>query len=144
LQSNSRVTAESPTRAVSVPPAPVSRTDLATWIVAAIALWLVIQLHLLSGLLAGLLVYKLVDVLTPWLRLRAVSHERARVLAVTLIAAAVIAALVAISIGIVALLRNSGESLPDLMQKMAQIVEEARARLPAGLQVYIPDDAESL
>ena len=124
---------------------PISwRADIAAWIIAALVLGLVIELHLLSGLLAGLLVYKLVDVLTPWLRVRAISHDRARVLAVTLIAVAVIAALVGASLGIVTLLRNSGESLPQLLQKMAQILEDARARLPAGLQVYIPDDTESL
>jgi predicted PurR-regulated permease PerM len=98
----------------------------------------------LSALLAGLLVFKLVDVLTPWLRVRALSRDSARTLAVTLIASTVIAALIAIGIGVVALMRSSGESIPLLMQKMAQIIEDARAILPAGLQVYIPDDAESL
>jgi predicted PurR-regulated permease PerM len=91
-----------------------------------------------------LLVFKLVDVLTPWLRVRALSRDSARTLAVTLIASTVIAALIAIGIGIVALMRSSGESVPLLMQKMAQIIEDARAILPAGLQVYIPDDAEAL
>ena len=52
-------------------PTPVTRADTAAWIVVALALVLIIELHLLSGLLAGLLVFKLVDVLTPWLRLRA-------------------------------------------------------------------------
>jgi predicted PurR-regulated permease PerM len=126
------------------PISPVTRADIVAWIVAAIALGLVIQLHLLSGLLAGLLVYKLVDVLTPWLRLRALGRDGPRVLAVTLIAAAVIAALVGIALGAVALLRNSGETLPLLMQRMAQIVEDARAMLPAALHAYIPDDAAAL
>ena len=115
-------------------PKPVTRADIAAWLVAALALGLIIKLHLLSALLAGLLVFKLVDVLTPWLRLRALGRDGPRVLAVTLIATAVIAALVGIGIGIVALLRNSGESVPLLMQKMAQIIEDARAILPAGLR----------
>ncbi len=125
-------------------PISVTRTDVATWIVAAVALGLIIELHLLSALLAGMLVFKLVDVLTPWLRLRALSRDGARVLAVTLIAAAVIGALVAICIGVMTLLRNSGESFPELMQKMAQIIEDARASLPASLQVYVPENAQEL
>ncbi|HTU66591.1 MAG TPA: AI-2E family transporter [Steroidobacteraceae bacterium] len=129
---------------VSPPATPVTRTDLIGWIVTAIALGLVIQLHLLSALLAGLLVYKLVDVLTPWLRIRELDRNVARALAVTLIATAVIAALVGIGIGIVAVLRNSGETLPLLMQKMAQIVEETRGKLPAALHDYIPEDAVTL
>jgi predicted PurR-regulated permease PerM len=123
---------------------PVTRADIAAWILAALALGLIIELHLLSALLAGLLVYKLVDVLTPWLRVRALSRDGARTLAVTLIASTVIAALIAIGIGIVALMRSSGESVSLLMQKMAQIIEDTRAILPAGLQAYIPDDAEAL
>src|SRR3954468_9192962 len=116
----------------SAVPQPVTRADFAAWIVAAIALGLIIELHLLSALPAGLLVFKLVDVLTPWLRLRALGRDGPRVLAVTLIATAVIAALVGIGIGITTLLRNSGESVPLLMQKMAQIIEDTRAILPEG------------
>jgi len=129
---------------ISAAPTPVTRADIAAWIVVALALILVIELHLLSGLLAGLLVFKLVDVLTPWLRLRALGRDGSRVLAVTLIATAVIAALIGIGIGIATLLRNSGESVPLLMEKMAQIIEDARAILPAGLQTYVPEDSETL
>jgi predicted PurR-regulated permease PerM len=129
---------------MSTPNAPVSRADIVGWVLTAIALGLVIQLHLLSALLAGLLVFKLVDVLTPWLRLRALGRDGPRVLAVTLIATAVIAALVALAAAGVATLRNSGQTLPLLMQKMAQIVEETRGKLPAALHDYIPDGAVAL
>jgi predicted PurR-regulated permease PerM len=122
----------------------VTRSDIAAWVVSAIALGLVIQLHLLSALLAGLLVYKLVDVLVPLLRVKQMSRDRARVLAVTLIATAVIAALVGLGVAGVTLLRNSGETLPLLMQKMAQIVEESRDKLPAAFHDYFPDDAAAL
>jgi predicted PurR-regulated permease PerM len=128
----------------SAAPRPVTRADIAAWLLVALALGLIIKLHLLSGLLAGLLVFKLVDVLTPWLRVRALGRDGSRVLAVTLIASAVIAALIGIGIGIATLLRNSGESIPLLMQKMAQIIEDARAILPAGLQAYVPEDGETL
>src|SRR6478735_9278337 len=122
---------------------PVSRSDIAAWLIAAVVLVLIIELHLLSALIAGLLVFKLVDVLTPWLRLSALGRDGPRVLAVTLIASAVIAALVGIGIGLATLLRNSGESVPLLMEKMAQIIEDARAILPAGLQTYVPEDSET-
>jgi predicted PurR-regulated permease PerM len=123
---------------------PVTRADITAWILVAIALGLIIELHLLSALLAGLLVFKLVDVLTPWLKLRALGRDGPRVLAVMLIASAVIAALIGIGIGLVAILRNSGESVPLLMQKMAQIIEDARAILPTALQRYVPEDSETI
>ncbi|HET9472469.1 MAG TPA: AI-2E family transporter [Steroidobacteraceae bacterium] len=128
----------------SAVPKTVTRADIAAWVIAAIALALIIRLHLLSSLLAGLLVFKLVDVLTPWLRVRALGRDGSRVLAVTLIATAVIAALVGIGVGIAAFLRNSDESVPLLMQRMAQIVEDARAILPEGLRRYIPANTETL
>jgi predicted PurR-regulated permease PerM len=86
----------------------------------------------------------LVDLLTPRLRVYKIGRDGARALAVTLLATAVIAALVAIGIGIVTVLRNSGETLPLLMQKMAQIVEQTRDKLPAALHDFIPDDAVAL
>ena len=128
----------------SAVPAPVTRTDIAAWLIAALALGLVIKLHLLSSLLAGLLVFKLVDVLTPWLRVRALGHDWSRILAVTLIASVVIAALVGLGVGIVAFLRNSDESVPLLLQRMAQIIEDARAILPEGLRQYIPQNTAAL
>jgi predicted PurR-regulated permease PerM len=122
----------------------VGRADIAAWIIAALVLGLIIELHLLSSLIAGLLVFKLVDVLTPWLKVRAMDHDVARVLAVLLIASAVIAGLVGLGVALVTFIRNSGESVPELMQRMAQIIEDARALLPETLQGYIPDDTASL
>lgn len=123
---------------------PVTRADVVAWGVSALALGLVLRLRLLPALLAGLLVFELVNVLTPWLRLRPLGRDGPRLLAVTLIAAAVIAALVAAGLALAAFLRNSGESLTILMQRMAQIIEDARAQLPAGLLAYVPEDADTL
>jgi predicted PurR-regulated permease PerM len=125
-------------------PITMSRADIAAWVIAALILGLIIKLHLLSSLLAGLLVFKLVDVLTPWLRVRAMGHDVARVLAVLLIASAVIAGLVGLGLALATFIRDSGESVPLLMQRMAQIIEDARAILPAGLRGYLPDDTASL
>lgn len=129
----------------AIPPAqPVTRSDYAAWILAAVLLVLILKMHLLSALLAGLLVYKLVDVLAPWLRLRAIDRDSARMLAVALLATVVIAALVGIGIGIATVLRHSGETLPALLQRMAGIVEEARPNLPSWIATSVPEDAESL
>jgi len=122
----------------------VTRADIVAWGLSALALGFVIKLRLLPALLAGLLVFELVNVLTPWLHLRALGRDGPRVLAVTLIATVVVAALVAAGLGLTAFLRNSGESLPILMQKMAQIVEDGRVHLPAELLAHVPEDADTL
>jgi predicted PurR-regulated permease PerM len=122
----------------------VSRADVVGWALAALVLALTLHLHLLPALLAGLLVFELVRVLTPWLSLRALGRDGPRLLAVTLIASLVVAALVAAAIGLVAFLRNSGESLQILMQRMAQIVEDARTQLPPEWHQHVPKDADTL
>lgn len=122
----------------------VTRADLITWGIGAIVLGFALKLHLLPALLAGLLVFELVKLLTPWLRMRGLGRDGPRLLAVTLIASLVIAVLVTAGIGLVAFLRNSGESLSILMQRMAQIVEDARAHLPADLLTHAPQDADDL
>ncbi|NKF22352.1 AI-2E family transporter [Solimonas sp. C16B3] len=117
------------------------------WGLSGLALLLVIELHLLAALLAGLLVFELVKVLTPWLRLRRLGlddNDSPRLLAVALIATLVIAALAALGLAATAFLRNSGESLPILMQRMAQIVDDARQHLPDGLLAYVPADADAM
>ena len=122
---------------------PITRLDLYAWIGALIALVLVLQLHLLPALLAGLLVFELVNLLTPWFTIKALGRDGPRLVAVTLIATAVIAGLAAAGFGIAAIMSN-GQSLPLLMQRMAEIIENSRDRLPIWLLAYIPDDADSL
>ena len=123
---------------------PVTRADLIAWGLSALVLGLALVLHLLPALLAALLVYELVNVLTPRLRVSALGRDGPRLLAVALIATVVVGALVGAGVGLAAFLRNSGESLPILMQKMAQIVEDSRTHLPAALLARVPDDADTL
>ena len=122
----------------------VTRADIVAWGLGALALGITLELQLLPALLAGLLVFELVNLLTPWLRLRALGRDGPRLLAVTLIATVVVAALVAAGLGLAAFLRNGGDGLSILMQKMAEIVEDARTQLPAELLVRVPEDAETL
>lgn len=120
---------------------PATRYDLAAWILVGGGLLVVLRLHLLSALLAGLLVYELVHMAAP--RLRRLSGERARAWALTglaLLAAGAVAAAVA---GLVALVRGNGH-LPTVLEKMAESVGRARASLPASVSDYLPATADDL
>ncbi len=108
------------------------------------ALLLIIKWQLLPALLAGLVVYSLVHVLTPRLRVAALDGEGRRWLALGLVAAAVVAALTGIGIGITTFFRGSDESVPALFQRMAEIIEQSRERIPEWLQANLPDNAEHL
>lgn len=122
----------------------ISRYDLVTWCLFSGALLLVLYLGLLPALFAGLLVYTLVNVLVPTLRAPALGREGSSLLAVVLIATVVIALITVASLGLASFLRGSGESIPGLIQRMAEIIEGSRDLLPPWLLEYLPGDADAL
>jgi predicted PurR-regulated permease PerM len=121
---------------------PVSRYDVIAWCLFTGALLLLLVLKLLPALLSGLLVYALVNVLVPKLRMPTV--DRSRLLAVTLIAVVVITLITLAGFSLVSFLRGGGEDIPGLIQRMAEIIENSRGRLPTWLLQYLPTDADAL
>ncbi|MBK6658858.1 MAG: AI-2E family transporter [Proteobacteria bacterium] len=121
-----------------------SRYDIAAWILFGVGLLWLLFVHLLPSLLAGLLIFALVDALVPLLRKADTRHGTPRMLAVALIATIVIAATSAAILSLVSFMRNGGDNLPALIQRMAEIIEHSRASLPAWLLHYVPQDTEEL
>ena len=68
----------------------LSRADALSLAAAALAMVAVLYLHLLTALLAGLLVYELVHVLAARLRVASLGRESAKVVAVVLLAVIVV------------------------------------------------------
>lgn len=128
----------------TITPTEINRSDLYTWFFTIAILGLTLHLHLLSALIAGLLVYELVHVMASRLRQNRVEGDRAKILAVGLIAGLVIAAITASTIGVINFLRNGSDSLPALLQKLADIIEASRGQLPNWSLEYIPADADEL
>jgi predicted PurR-regulated permease PerM len=120
------------------------RYDVAAWGMAALALWLVLRLHLLAALLSGLLVYELVHFLAPRLYLGSRRHDKRKLAAVAVVTAIVVVSFTALIFAAVAFFRNEAGSLPALLQKMAEIIESSRAMLPEWARGHMPGDAEGL
>ncbi len=118
------------------------RYTIAAWVISACLLFLVLHLHLLAALLAGLLVYELVHIIVA--RLPLVHGTAGKLTAVSLLAVAIVVALVLAMVGLVAFLRSDAGSLPNLLQKMAEIIEGSRGKLPAWALDYLPSDADTL
>ena len=116
---------------------------IASYVMAAAALWLILHQGLLAALLSGLLVYSLVQLLAPKLGKKLVGR-RAQVVAVALLSAVIVATLIAAIWGAVAFFRSDAGSIPVLMKKMADILEASRSQIPAWLAAYVPVDAEAL
>jgi predicted PurR-regulated permease PerM len=125
-------------------PSTVSRLDLVSWSMMGGALFLIVQLHLIPALFAGLLVYQLVMVLTPLIRRKEISSDLAKVLIVAGIAVLVVAGVTAAIIGSIEFFRSGAGNLSALVQKLAEIIEQSRDRLPAWLLASIPESADEM
>lgn len=119
-------------------------TDKAAWIIMGCALLLVIHTRLLPALLAGLFVYELVNMLTRLLHLGRITGHRARIVAVAFVAIGVVIIVSLTVFGLVAFFRSEVGSLPVLLTRMAEIVDDSRRFLPLSVVELIPPDAESL
>ena len=120
---------------------PTHRIQQASWLFAALALILLLKLHLLPALLAGLLVYELVHLTAPLLE-RRLSGLRAKQTAVAFLAAIVVGVTVLGTVLAIAFVRSDSGSLPALAQKMAEILENSRHSLPDWLVGALPDSVE--
>jgi len=118
--------------------------EIAAWILAGCSLVLVLQLHLLPALLAGLLVHELVHIMAPRLKVLRIHQTRGKLVAVALLATVVVLGIVLAGIGIVAFARSEAGSLPTLLKKMADILDRWRAVLPATVLESVPDDVDAL
>jgi predicted PurR-regulated permease PerM len=117
--------------------------EITAWILMALALVLVLRLHLLTALLAGLLVFELVHMIAPALQ-RKFFGRWSQMVAVGLLSTLIIGLITAAILGIIGFMRSDAGSLPALLHKMAEIVEAARATLPSWLVDYLPEGADGL
>ncbi len=122
-----------------------SRYDIASWILAGVALFLVLRLGLLPALIGGLLVHELVHLMSPRVaRIGSVGRYGAKLVVVSLIASVVILAITGLVMGLMVFFRSESGNLPALLQKMATIIESSRESLPLWVQTYLPEDATTI
>jgi predicted PurR-regulated permease PerM len=122
----------------------LQRKEIAAWFASAAVLLLLLYLHLLPALLAGLLVFTLVNLLTPLLKNRMLWGDGPRLLAVSIIAVVVIGLIVLLGVLATSVMRENFERLPALISRMAEIIEHSRNRMPGWISEYIPTDADQL
>ncbi len=118
--------------------------DYAAWFASAAVLLLLLFLHLLPALLSGLLVFTLVNRLTPLLKNRMLWGDGPRLLAVSIIAVAVIGVIVLLGVLATSVIRENFERLPALINRMAEIIEQSRSRMPGWIVEYIPTNADQV
>lgn len=113
---------------------------LASLIIICGGLLLVLPLKLLPSLLAGLLVFELVNMLTPKLQLL-IAGERARWLAVALLGTLVVSVLALLFAGAISFLLHEAENPGASLDKFMILVDRARSQLPPFIDSYLPASA---
>src|SRR2546426_8859035 len=100
--------------------------DIAAWLLAGGALALVLLLHLLPALLAGLLVYELVHILEPRLWIVRIRRTQGKLVAVAILALGVVLLITLAVVGIIAFFRSEVGHIPTLLQHLADIIDKCR------------------
>jgi predicted PurR-regulated permease PerM len=127
----------------SFPEQETPHSALVAWIIAGIALFLVLKLHCLSALFSGLLVHELVRLLVPFVEKRFTS-KGARLIAVAALATFTIALLTLSIVAILAFFENDSGNIHRVINKSEQILIETRTKLPSWLVQSLPGDIDSL
>ncbi|QXI43914.1 hypothetical protein HU734_003755 [Pseudomonas wayambapalatensis] len=113
---------------------------LASCIIVVASLLLALPLKLLPSLLAGLLVFELVNMLTPRLQ-PLIAGQRARWLAVALLGTLVVSTLTLLIAGAFSFLLHEAENPGASLDKFMGLVERARGQLPPFIEGYLPASA---
>jgi len=113
---------------------------LASLIIVMAGLLLALPLKLLPSLLAGLLVFELVNMLTPRLQ-PLLAGQRARWLAVALLGTLVVMTLTLLIAGAFSFLLHEAENPGASLDKFMALVERARGQLPPFIEGYLPASA---
>lgn len=120
-----------------------NRVRIAAWLMFGVALLVVVKVHLLPALIAGLLVYELVHMLAPKLE-RFAKGPAAKRVALGLLSTIIIGALITAGILLVTLFRGDGGGFATLGGRLAEIIERARTELPPWLVQSLPDNTDAL
>jgi len=116
---------------------------VASWILTGIAMFLVLRLHLLSALLAGLLVYELVHLLAPRVEKR-LTNKASRLVALAALSIFTIIILTFLTFGTLAFFRSDIGNLQTLLDKVQHILTDARTKLPPWIVDNFPGNVDDL
>lgn len=124
-------------------PSKTGPVEIASYILAALALLVVMLKGLLAALFSGLLVYSLVQLLAPKLGKR-LRGRKAQVAAVALLSTLIVTLLCIAIWSSITFLQSDVGRISVLLQKMADILEASRSQIPAWAAAYVPVDADAL
>ena len=118
--------------------------DVAAWILMGLALLTVILLKLVAVLIAGLLTFQLVHMLSKLAHVTRLNHRGSKILSVALLAVLVVTTLILIGVSIGVFLRMGPDNLSGMLTQIASILDNLRDRFPESLVASVPDETENI
>ena len=118
---------------------PRSRFTLVACVLAALALLVILPLHLLSALLAGMLVFAIIDSLAPRLE-RYVPRASAHSIVVLGLSVIVVGLLTVAVVAVVAVVRREIGDPNAFLESLNPLLDRARGQLPALIVDHLPDN----
>lgn len=121
-------------------PEPATRSEVAAWICVGAMLLFVFEFKLVAALVAGLLVFTVLQGTAKRLHGPRLSHGAAKVLSAVLVGLIAVVITGGTILLLVALLRGRIGDLPTLFQKVAETLDVTRIRLQKwGMSDFIPE-----
>lgn len=118
----------------------VTASRIASYLLAALALFLILHFYLIAPLLGGLLVFELVQLVSSRTHLNRLPDKRARLIALVFIAGMIGLLLCMIGAGIFWIFRGEAGAVSDLIRRVEAIHETLRQDLPKWIAIYLPQD----
>jgi predicted PurR-regulated permease PerM len=118
-------------------------TTIASYVLAGVALLMILKHGLLAALFSGLLVFSLVHLLAPMLG-KKFNDQRAKMLAVSVLVTVIVLLLSLAVWAAVSFFQSDAGNIQNLMQRLADIVEASRSKMPEWMRAHIPEGADAL
>ncbi len=124
-----------------------ARRDLmekASLVLAGLALFFILQLHILSSLIAGMAVYLIVQSAVPLVRSLGLTRRTGKALVLALVATLIGVGAVYGAAAMLSLATDGSDSVVALLGQMADVISTARERVPPWAQSYVPASMQDL
>lgn len=122
----------------------VSRYDIASWLIAAALLVIIVKFRLLASTFAGFLSYELVALLFHKLKLQRMAGKWAKLVAVGLMAAIIAGLLIVATILGAGAMSRGLHALPAMAATIADALESSRNVIPPMVADMLPQNIEEV
>lgn len=119
----------------------ISKITIISLLIFFMGLLLIFPLHLLPCLLSGLLVFELVNTITPFLQ-KLIPVNKARFISVVLLGTSVVTILSIFFFTVISLILHEIKTPDKFLQRFMLIFDKARHQFPHWIVIYLPESAD--